>query len=51
MDDYERVLVALLADNLVTELDMSEKVGRLPEHCLGSPLDDKVVKGKQDAFP
>lgn len=51
MDDYERALVALLGDTQVTGPDMSEKVGRLLERCLGAPLDDKVIKAKQDAFP
>lgn len=51
LDDYERALSTLLGDTLITGPDISDKVGRLLERCLGSPLDDKVVKEKRDAHP
>lgn len=51
LDEYEKALKALLGDNLVTGLEISEKVGRLLERCLGPPLDEKTVKEKRDSFP
>lgn len=51
LDEYEKTLTSLLGDNLVMGPDLNEKVGRRLERCLGSPLDDKVVKAKRDAFP
>lgn len=51
LDEYERALKALLGDNLVTGPEISDKIGRLLERCLGSPLDEEVVKEKRDAFP
>lgn len=51
LDDYERALSALLGDNRTTGPEISEKVGRLLERCLGTPLDEKVVKQKRDEFP
>lgn len=46
LDEYERALISLLGDNKITGPVISEKIGRLLERCLGSPLDDKIVKQK-----
>lgn len=51
LDDYERALKTLLGDNLVTGPEISDKIGRLLERCLGAPLDEKTVKEKRDAYP
>lgn len=51
LDEYEKSLIALLGDNKITGPEISEKIGRLLERCLGSPLDDKAVKLKRDSFP
>lgn len=46
-----RELMSRLGDNKVTGPEISEKIGRLLERCLGSPLDEKAVILKRDAFP
>lgn len=51
IDEYERSLIALLGDTKVTGPEISDKIGRVLERCLGSPLDDKIVKQKRDSFP
>lgn len=51
LDDYEKSLIALLGDHKVTGPVISDKIGRVLERCLGSPLDEKIVKQKRDAYP
>lgn len=51
LDEYEKSLVALLGDNKVTGPVISDQIGRILERCLGSPLDEKIVKAKRDAHP
>lgn len=51
MDDYEKSLLALLGDAKLTGPDISDKIGRLLQRCLGNPLDEKVVKLKRDEYP
>lgn len=51
MDEYEKELLALLGDAKVTGPDISERVGRLLERCLGNPLDEKTVELKREAYP
>lgn len=50
LDEYKKALVALLGDK-ITGPEILEKNGKLLERCLGTPLDEKVVKQKCDAFP
>lgn len=51
LDDYEKELQSLLGDAKITGPEISEKISRLLERCLGNPLDEKVVKLKQEAYP
>lgn len=51
LDDYEKELLSLLGDAKVTGPEISKKISRLLERCLGNPLNEKVVKLKRDAFP
>lgn len=51
LDDYEKELSALLGDDKVTGPEISERISRLLDRCLGNPLDEKVVKLKREAYP
>lgn len=51
LDEYEKELRTLLGDAKVTGPEISEKISRILERCLGNPLDDKVVKLKRDSYP
>lgn len=51
LDEYERELQNLLGDAKITGPEISDKISRLLERCLGNPLDEKVVKLKRDAYP
>lgn len=51
IDDYDKSLDSLLGNQEVKGPDLSEKVTRVLEKCLGPALDEKMVKEKREMYP
>lgn len=51
VDDYDKNLDCLLDKQEAVGQEISEKVGRVLGKCLGSALDEKMVKEKRDEYP
>lgn len=51
IDDYDKSLDSMLGNQETVGPDLSDKVGRVLEKCLGPALDEKMVKEKRDLYP
>lgn len=51
IDDYDKSLENMLGDQEVVGPALSEKVARVLGKCLGTALDEKMVKEKRELYP
>lgn len=48
---YDKMIESMIGNQEAVGPEISEKVGRLLEMCLGPAIDDKIAKEKQELFP